>query len=128
MRGTLRLRLQRERDQPFDLVVSDLAWSPGAWRVRQAIQSMGRKAGPPRGHAGAADLELARHARIGRTRLGAGQHDAGALDEGLAGVAPAHNPLQLGPFMLAQVKRNRLGPACHGSLPTMTREASAHIS
>ena len=63
------LGLQRERDQASDLLVPDLTRSPRAGRVRPSLQPMRRKAGPPRGHARTADLELARHPRVGRTRL-----------------------------------------------------------
>ncbi len=42
MSGVVGLRLQRERDQVPDLLVSDLTGSPGPGRVHQPVQSMGR--------------------------------------------------------------------------------------
>jgi len=125
VRGASGLGLERERDQALDLVVSDSSRSPGAGPVDKAVQPMRRKAGPPCGHARAAHPESTRHTRVGRARLGTGLHNAGPLHESLARAALADEPLQLGSLMLAQVKRDRLGSACHGTPPPITKGASA---
>jgi hypothetical protein len=40
------LGLERERDQALDLLVLDPARGPGARRVHQSVQPIGREAGP----------------------------------------------------------------------------------
>jgi hypothetical protein len=52
----------------------------GMWRTRagqadEAIEAMGKGAGMPRRDAHPADAEITGNATVGRSRLGAGQHD-----------------------------------------------------
>ena len=101
VRGALRLGLQRERDQGLDCVITNPARRPGAGPVNEPVEPMLQEALTPGGHAGAADLELARYPRVGRTKLGAGQHNTSSLSKSLPGAAPADEPLQPGPFFLA---------------------------
>ena len=123
VRGALGLGLKGERDQVLDLVVSDLARSPGAGPVNKAVEPMLQEALAPGGHARPTDPELARHARIRCAHLGAGQHDTGALDKSLAGAASANQSLERGPFLRAQGDRSWLRSAGHGCLPQGDRNS-----
>jgi hypothetical protein len=117
VRGTLGLGLQRERNQALDLVITNPARRPGAGPVNKSVEPMLQKALAPGGHAGAADLELACDTRVGRARLGAGQHNAGALNKSLPGAASADQSLKRGAFLRAQDDRSRLRSVGHGCLP-----------
>jgi hypothetical protein len=55
-------------------------------------------------------------------RLGAGQHDAGALRQGLADVPAPDQVRQRRPLRVRQLERDSLGSACHGSLPRESRQ------
>ena len=117
VRGALGLGLQGEGDQARDLVVPDPTRRPGAGRVRQSLQPMRRKAGPPLRHTGAAHPQRLRHARVRGARLGTGQHKAGALRQRLPGAVTTDQSRQRGALLRAQGERNRLGTTGHGCLP-----------
>lgn len=115
--GVLWLALQRECDYLFDGRVLDGTWRTGAGQIDEAIEAMGEEAGAPRRDAHSADAEITSNTTVGRSRLGAGQHDARALSQGLADIAAADEPCQAHALVLGQVEGSRFGTTGHRSPP-----------
>lgn len=83
-----------------------------------------------------AEAERAGHAATGRTRIGTGQHDAGALSERLTDIATTRKPLQTGGFSGVQVRARRFGTARNRHLcadnadtrePMYKQELNCHV-
>ena len=107
----------RVSDHSLDLGILDLARGAGAGQVDKAVKAMRQEAGAPRRDAHVADAKGAGDGAVGRARLSAGQHDAGALGQRLTDIATAHKPFQAGAFSPAQVKVGWFGATGHRQPP-----------
>lgn len=100
------LAFQGERDRPLDLDILDLTRCARTGQIDEAVEAMRQEASPPRRDVHAADTERAGIAAAGRSPLGTGEYDAGALGERLTDIAAAPERFEIGAFSRATLQKN----------------------
>src|SRR3954452_13912159 len=111
----VRHHLQGARHHLADLLVTDLAWSPGPGLIAKAVEALAGKALAPGCCCQARDPQPVCNGEVGQA-IGGQKHDLSSYGIGPRDLAPACPPLQFATFIIAQYDPDRCTPS-HDHLP-----------